>query len=272
MEALLSRGNVFSTPVSAVKPMDTHNLISDNPFLAPATRPTGPVEAPVVVEAPVDGKHGYQKEKKKTHKYRKHRRTDKDVKSDTKSSSSVSKTDKKCTEKSVRVRDRSASPVPRSVRKTPPPDASSGPESVHQSGLAKGDTSRAVEVDKNVTGSYSRSSTVAPPERVQSFVQTGACALPQETEHYKQVSEDEMDQSASLAGSDEGQLSDVTDPPEQTEDTVFIVVNAPGRCIFQRGGGGGGGRLLQINKIISRVQWQWAIMDTCCLDLACWHV
>ena len=49
--------------------------------------------------------------------------------------------------------------------------------------------------------------------------------------------------------------------------TVFIVINAPGRCIFQKGG-----RLLQINKIISRVQWPWAIMDTCCLDLACWHV
>ena len=49
--------------------------------------------------------------------------------------------------------------------------------------------------------------------------------------------------------------------------TIFIVINAPGRCIFQKGG-----RLLQINKIISRVQWPWAIMDTCCLDLAGWHV
>ena len=53
MEALLSRGNVFSTPMSAVKPVDTQNLISDNPFLAPATRPTGPVKAPVAVDAPV---------------------------------------------------------------------------------------------------------------------------------------------------------------------------------------------------------------------------
>ena len=25
------------------------------------------------------------------------------------------------------------------------------------------------------------------------------------------------------------------------KDTVFIVINAPGRCIFQGGGGGGGG-------------------------------
>ena len=88
MEAFLSRGNVFSTPVSAVKPVDTHNLISDNPFLAPATRPTGPVEAPVAVEAPVDDKHRDQKDKKKSHKSRKDRHSDKDVKS----SSSISKT------------------------------------------------------------------------------------------------------------------------------------------------------------------------------------
>ena len=112
MDALLSRGNVFSTPVSAVKPMDTRHLISDNPFLAPATRPTGPVEAAVAEEAPVNVKHGDQKEKKKTHKSRKDKHTDKDTKSDAKSSSSVSKTDKKCTVKSVRIRDRSASPVP----------------------------------------------------------------------------------------------------------------------------------------------------------------
>ena len=51
MEALLSRGNIFSTPVSSVKPVDTQHLISDTPFLAPATRPTGPVEVPVAVDA-----------------------------------------------------------------------------------------------------------------------------------------------------------------------------------------------------------------------------
>ena len=224
MEALLSRGNVFSTPVSAVKPVDTHNLISDNPFLAPATRPTGPVEAPVAVEAPVDDKHRDQKDKKKSHKSRKDRHSDKDVKS----SSSISKTDKKCVDKkSVRVRDRSASPVPRSVKKkgpsssSPPPDNSSGPESAHQAGVTKGESSSTVGFDKNVTVSHSRSSTMAPPERVQSFIQTGAGFPPQETEHYNQVSEDELELSASLAGSDEGQLSDVTDPPEQTEDMSY---------------------------------------------------
>ena len=37
MEALLSRGNVFSTPVTAVKPMDTQAIISPKPFIPPAT-------------------------------------------------------------------------------------------------------------------------------------------------------------------------------------------------------------------------------------------
>ena len=33
MEALLSRGNVFSTPVSAVQPIDSQSLISNTPFV-----------------------------------------------------------------------------------------------------------------------------------------------------------------------------------------------------------------------------------------------
>ena len=34
MEALLSSGNIFSTPVSAVKPIDTQPLASKTPFIA----------------------------------------------------------------------------------------------------------------------------------------------------------------------------------------------------------------------------------------------
>ena len=48
MEVLLSRGNIFSTLVSAVKPIDTQPLVSKTPFVPPATRPTGPVEKVVV--------------------------------------------------------------------------------------------------------------------------------------------------------------------------------------------------------------------------------
>ena len=45
-EALLSRGNVFSTPKSTVKPVPTHTVVSDTPFIPPPARLTGPVDAP----------------------------------------------------------------------------------------------------------------------------------------------------------------------------------------------------------------------------------
>ena len=44
IEALLSRWNIFSTPVSNIKPVDSQHLISETPFLPLATRPTGPVQ------------------------------------------------------------------------------------------------------------------------------------------------------------------------------------------------------------------------------------
>ena len=49
-ESLLSRGNVFSMPKTAVKPILPHTDISDAPFIAPA-RLTGPVESLTEVEA-----------------------------------------------------------------------------------------------------------------------------------------------------------------------------------------------------------------------------
>ena len=73
MEALLSRGNIFSTPVSACKPVDIQPLISTTPFVPPATCPTGPVEVPVAVEESVTHKKMDDKDKKKkSHKSRKH--------------------------------------------------------------------------------------------------------------------------------------------------------------------------------------------------------
>ena len=35
-EALLSRGNVFSTPKTSVKPVPPHTIVSDSPFIAPS--------------------------------------------------------------------------------------------------------------------------------------------------------------------------------------------------------------------------------------------
>ena len=45
-EALLSRGNVFSTPKSSVQHVPSHAAISDTPFIPPSARLTGPVEFP----------------------------------------------------------------------------------------------------------------------------------------------------------------------------------------------------------------------------------
>ena len=225
MEALLSRGNMFSTPMSAVKPVDTQNLISDNPFLAPATRPTGPVKAPVAVDAPAAVNPVDAKDKKKSHKSRKDKHSDK---SDSKSSSKTKSN--KGDHKPEKRRDRSPSPVSRSSKAKAPslsplPDASFGPEAVHQSVVHKGDRSNQVqELDKSTTGSpfWSASSApMAPPEQDTSldYAGTGACAFPQE--QYEQISDDDLDRSASGTGSEEGRFSDVADPPEQTEDMSY---------------------------------------------------
>ena len=40
-EALLSRGNVFSTPKAAVNPASSKVIVSDSPFIAPAHRSGG---------------------------------------------------------------------------------------------------------------------------------------------------------------------------------------------------------------------------------------
>ena len=166
---------------------------------------------------PVDAK-----DKKKSHKSRKDKHSDK---SDSKSSSKTRSS--KDVPKPEKRRDRSPSPVSRFSKSKAPsssplPDASSGPESVHQSVVHKGDRSNQVQdLKKSTTGSLfqSASSTpMAPPEQDTSldFAGTGACAFPQE--QYEQISDDELDRSASGSGSEEGHFSDVADPPEQTED------------------------------------------------------
>ena len=40
-EALLSRGNIFSTPKMSVTPVSAQPVISEKPFMDPAARPTG---------------------------------------------------------------------------------------------------------------------------------------------------------------------------------------------------------------------------------------
>ena len=215
MEALMSRGNIFSAPVTSVKPVDSQTLISQTPFIPPATRPTGPVEVPVAVEVATKSKPHDDKERKKNHKSKKH-----DKPADHKSShKSDAKVDRK--------RDRSPSPVRKHsssksshVSKTVP---SSGPESAKQS-ITTTDTSApvssAVGAVPTSTGMPSTSSVPAGPEPSR-----GACAFPPDPgfEHFNLVSDEEEDndRSGESSLSDEGQLSDSTETPEQTEEMSY---------------------------------------------------
>ena len=59
---------MFSSPKSTVKPLPSHTVVSDTPFISPYARPTGLVESPAEVEA----KHTKtDKHKKKSLKSRK---------------------------------------------------------------------------------------------------------------------------------------------------------------------------------------------------------
>ena len=78
-EALLSRGNVFSTPKSTVQHVPSHAVVLDTPFIPPSGRLTGPVEFPV--EGEVDKPQGssvVEKDVKEKRKSRKSRRENKE--------------------------------------------------------------------------------------------------------------------------------------------------------------------------------------------------
>ena len=181
MEAHLSRGNIFSTPVSAVKPIDSQALISKTPFVPPATRPTGPVEVPVAVEDSAKQKKVEDKDKKKkSHKSRKQDKADSDSKL---TKTSVHKPE----HKPERRRDRSPSPVRKvssaKAPHSPPVVASSGPDSASQPVLNKGDSSL-FPSDRDV----STGNTGAPSSFQSGFGQpsAGACAFPPD-DHSEQL-------------------------------------------------------------------------------------
>ena len=222
MEALLSRGNIFSTPVTAVKPMDSQSVISSTPFIPPATRPTGPVEVPVAVEKSSKVKSEEKdKQKKKSHKSRKQDKPVHELVSSTQKSDS----------KPEKKRDRSTSPVRKhtskgsSLYKSVP---SSGPESGKQPVATK--ETGSLFSSTTTTGSLLTSTCSSPPSAAptghgQSVM--GACAFPPDTgvEHFDLVSDDEFsedkDRSGEFSISDEGQLSDSTEVPEQTEEMSY---------------------------------------------------
>ena len=209
--------------MSAVKPIDSQALISKTPFVPPATRPTGPVEVPVVVEvAAKQHKVDDKDKKKKTPKSRKHNKPDHDYKPSKPPGRNPDP-------KSEKKRDRSPSPVrkqssAKGCSHSPPVVASTGPESAKQPATKKGDSSRFASDPDVVTGSTVHPSTTSL-HTGHGQPSTGACAFPPDTdiEHYGQFSDDPMDQSDSNSGSgeEEGQLSHSNDTPEQTEDMSY---------------------------------------------------
>ena len=204
--------------------MDTQSVISTTRFSPPATRPIGPVEVPVAVEDSAKPKTLDEKDKKKkSHKSRKH---DKAVQ-DSQTKSSSQKSDPKAEKK----RDRSASPVrkhssTKGSSLTSKAVSSSGPESGKQPVIQKETSSLFSSVPGVVTtGTGKSSSSSVPPGYGQPPI--GACAFPPDTglEHYDLLSDDEntdeRDRSGELSGSDDGQLSDSTEVPEQTEEMSY---------------------------------------------------
>ena len=213
MEALLSHGNIFSTPVSAVKPVDSQHLISDTPFLVPATRPTGPVQVPVAADAQAKTTSDEHKSKRKSHKSRKdesgHRSSDKHKQD--------SKSHKKCDRsKSLAPKKSSVAQIEKSSSSV---DPSSGPEAADQPGAVQTAADQFSTGQDNVPSSHQSSALL---QSVTGTVSTGACTLPPESqEFFEQVSDVDFDKSDSMSGSDEGQLADSTEAPEQTEDMTY---------------------------------------------------
>ena len=207
-------GNIFSTLVSAVKLVDSQHLISDTQFLALATRPTGPMQVPVAADAQAKPTSDEHKSKRKSHKSCKHesshRFSDKH-KQDSKSHKRRDRSKSPAPKKSVVQREKSSSPV----------DPSSGPETADQPGTVQTVSDQRSTVQDNFpTGSSSQ--TTGPLHSVSGTVSAGAFSLPPEVqEFFEQVSDVDFDKSDSMSGSDEGQLSDYTEAPEQTEDMSY---------------------------------------------------
>ena len=194
--------------------------------VTPATRPTGPVKVPVAVDAQVKVSSDSQKSKKKSHKSQK----EDSVSKDSSTEQSAKQSDKKRDSKTHRKRDRSKTPVSKKTSETkqtqpdhPPADPSSSPESaIQHSSTAWGSDQPPTGLEKGQAGPSGQSASASHQPAIGQFC-TCACAFPPDTQDtlFEQISEDDFDQSGSCSGSDEGKLSDSTEPPEQTEDMTY---------------------------------------------------
>ena len=194
-EALLSRGSVFSTPKAAVNPSSAKAVLSDSPFIAPAARPTGPVETPAVQEVVV--KSGDPKPKKT--KDKKHK-------------------------KSVKITEK-----PVTLDQPAPVLGASGPEVVQQASALKKSTpasSFTLPPEDVQAGSTSLSSMATSSAASSGTAFPGAFNLPPEPDDVDfdnplAVSDVSSEQSE-RSDSDEGEiLSDSLERPDQTEEMNY---------------------------------------------------
>ena len=228
-EALLSRGNVFSTPKSSVQHVPSHAAISDTPFIPPSARLTGPVEFPAEGEGDKQqASKSVERDVKEQKKSRKSRKDHKDDKHSKKRQVSPSP--------DVGPSQVKSAPVP---AKPPAQDqVSSGPEVVQKS-KSKPAPLSSVGSDPEQSGLF------LPGATGQGFAQPGSSGQVPPVDHtvsslfgdssvsdaYRAPPEpDNLDidpppSEASLSDdqiSDEGEISsDTLDRPEQTEDMNY---------------------------------------------------
>ena len=229
MEALLSRGNIFSTPVSSVKPIDTQNLISSSPFIPPSTRPTGSVEIPVDQAT----QHAHKTTDKSSDKSSK----EKDRRRSSKSKKASKEKDKPKTSKS---HDRSSPVHQASSGIKPSGTSSSGPEAARRLDLstksatisrpASPPTDRPSDSAlKPVTGSQpSNVSSTGDLSTASGLASYSHYIPPDQPSTYQSPDEFQLDTGAyseessdKLSASDDENLSDTTEKTELTEDMTY---------------------------------------------------
>ena len=227
-EALLSRGNVFSTPKSSVQHVPSHAPISDTPFIPPSARLTGPVEFPAEgeVDKQQDG-NTVQRDVKEQKKSRKSRKDTKDDKRSKKRQVSPSPDVGTLHSKSVPVPVKppvqaqvTSGPEVVPKQKSKPAPLSTGTSDPEQSELFFPGTTGPVSAQPGPSGqvppvvqtsSLFGDSTVAEAYRAPPEPDFLDIDPPQSEASY---SEDQV--------SDEGEISsDTLDRPEQTEDMNY---------------------------------------------------
>ena len=229
-EALLSRGNVFSTPKATVQHLPSHAAVSDTPFIPPSAWLTVPVEFPA--EGEVDKSQGSSVVEKDVKGKRKSRKSHRESKEEDKHSK------KRQSSPSPDVSAFHVKSAPVQFRPSVSAQATSGPEVVQKSKIKARPVSTVAsnpEQKEYFLPGATGQGTVQPGSSGQAlpgaqvasslfeaFAVTGAYRTPPEPDTLDvepplsdaSCSEDQV--------SDEGETSsDILDRPEQTEDMSY---------------------------------------------------